>query len=610
MRLIKLVFTLALAFSALIGYAAEDIPVIEKSQVIVFINGQKFYVHTIKSGDTLFSIAKEYNTSVDIIKENNPKAADGIKIDQTIKIPVSEKEKTTKRRKKEFATHKVKAGETLYAIARQYNISVDKLREDNPDVNPQELSIGQTLWIRRAEMGNSSEQEAQSEMQEYAENLNKAEMDDTYIYHVVQAGETIYSLARRYEITEQEFASLNDISMGLKAGAMVRVPRPQVEEVVIEEPPTDKYGLKEGENVVFRALAPEQPLNIALMLPLNVGSRHNTNYVEFYQGFLLGLEVLKSQGRGETNLTLYNTAHDTVRIDSIVASQLFENTNLIIGPVYEDEMQPVLDYAVKNSVPVVSPLASIDSIQCSVIYQLAPDPAKKYDKVEELIDGNKEICLIYAASNDTEFESEILEKLEGKSYNSYTYTFNKESIFTPRTPSTRKLKETVDILNTDKDILFIVLASRETDVDRILGTFASVKVSNTERSIKVADYTVLGTSRWGRFNNIDHTTFFNNNVMMTSIYHAKRDNNAVKAFDSRYIQSYRTLPSLYAYRGYDAAIIFGLGMRSDINYNMLDKRYTPLQTSYKFVQAETGDRYINQEWTLVKYNNNYTITLQ
>lgn len=98
--------------------------------------------------------------------------------------------------------------------------------------------------------------------------------------------------------------------------------------------------------------------------------------------------------------------------------------------------------------------------------------------------------------------------------------------------------------------------------------------------------------------------------MMVSTYHAKRDNAAVRAFDSRYIRSYKSLPSLYAYRGYDAAIIFGQGMRGDIDYNMLDKRYTPLQTTYKFGQAAAGERYINQEWMLIKYNNNYTITLQ
>lgn len=97
---------------------------------------------------------------------------------------------------------------------------------------------------------------------------------------------------------------------------------------------------------------------------------------------------------------------------------------------------------------------------------------------------------------------------------------------------------------------------------------------------------------------------------MISTYHAKRDSKAVRDFDSRYIEAYGALPSLYAYRGYDTAMIFCAGMRGDIEYNMLDKRYTPLQTTYKFVRGNAGERYINQEWVRVNYNNDYTITIE
>lgn len=614
MRLTKLIVILSVVW-ATAAYADNQTPAIEKSQVIVFINGAKFYVHTVKSGDTLYSIAKTYGVEEDIIKANNSFVADGLKIDQTIKIPVTEKERETKKRKKDFASHKIKAGETLYSIARNYNISVATLREDNPGANPQSLTIGQTLWIRRADMGHSSEQERQEELQEYADNLSKASADG-YQYHIVQAGQTIYSLARQYGITEEEFAALNDISMGLKAGQMIRVPQSQEDNLALIDSANSSVdnavvaAQASNENILFRAIESDKPLNIALMLPLNVGGRANANYVEFYQGFLLGLEELKRDMRGNTNLTLYNTAHDSTKVEAIVKSPEFAGTNLIIGPVYEDEIKPVLQYATANATPVVSPLADIESTRHAALYQLAPNPATKYDKVAPLFDGNREIRLIYAESYDKEFEAEILAELEGKSFSAYTYSFNKESIFTPRNAAARPMKEAGEILDSDRDILFVVLANRETDVDRILGTFASSKSSNIERSIKVSDYVVLGTSRWGRFRNIDHTTFFNNDVVMISTYHAKRDSEAIRNFDSQYIKSYRSLPSLYAYRGYDTAIIFVKGMRSDIEYNMLDKRYTPLQTAYKFTQSSEGDKYTNSEWVRVNYNNNHTITIE
>ncbi|MBO5331474.1 MAG: LysM peptidoglycan-binding domain-containing protein [Alistipes sp.] len=615
MKIFKRFIAAGLIFTTLSGAAVELLPV-DKSPVIVFINGKKYYVHTVKSGDTLYSIAKAYEVGEDAIRDSNPGVADGLRIDQTVKIPVPEsailKAKAEKKRKKDYITHKVKAGQTLYAIARDYNISVATLREDNPSVNPQALSVGETLWIRRAAIGSSTEQQAQAEIAEYTDNLNKATDDDGFDHHVVKPGETIYSLSRRYGITEAEFAQLNDVSQGLKAGAIIRIPKAkEVEQEVVAEADNTPVQTTPGTEITFQKLDAMQDLNIALMLPMNINSKPNASYVEFYQGFLLGLDEVKKTSNGNTKLTVYNTSHDQLKVQQIVGSTMFEGTNLIVGPVYEDELNPVLQYAHKNSVPVVSPLANISAVQSPALYQLSPAPEKKYEKIGNLLDGGRDIYLIYASSNDKEFEQEIIKELHGRPYAAYNYSFtDQKSTFKPRNAEARAIESIDDILKGEKPCLFIVLANAETDVDRILGTISSSKVALTDRSEPSAQYVVMGTSRWGRFNNIDHTSYFNNNVVMISTYHAKRDSKAVRDFDSRYIEAYGALPSLYAYRGYDTAMIFCAGMRGDIEYNMLDKRYTPLQTTYKFVRGNAGERYINQEWVRVNYNNDYTITIE
>ncbi len=615
MKIFKRFIAAGLIFTTLSGAAVELLP-IDKSPVIVFINGKKYYVHTVKSGDTLYSIAKAYEVGEDAIRDSNPGVADGLRIDQTVKIPVPEsailKAKAEKKRKKDYITHKVKAGQTLYAIARDYNISVATLREDNPSVNPQALSVGETLWIRRAAIGSSTEQQAQAEIAEYTDNLNKATDDEGFDHHVVKPGETIYSLSRRYGITEAEFAQLNDVSQGLKAGAIIRIPKAkEVEQEVVAEADNTPAQTTPGTEITFQKLDAMQDLNIALMLPMNINSKPNASYVEFYQGFLLGLDEVKKTSNGNTKLTVYNTSHDQLKVQQIVGSTMFEGTNLIVGPVYEDELNPVLQYAHKNSVPVVSPLANISAVQSPALYQLSPAPEKKYEKIGNLLDGGRDIYLIYASSNDKEFEQEIIKELHGRPYAAYNYSFtDQKSTFKPRNAEARAIESIDDILKGEKPCLFIVLANAETDVDRILGTISSSKVALTDRSEPSAQYVVMGTSRWGRFNNIDHTSYFNNNVVMISTYHAKRDSKAVRDFDSRYIEAYGALPSLYAYRGYDTAMIFCAGMRGDIEYNMLDKRYTPLQTTYKFVRGNAGERYINQEWVRVNYNNDYTITIE
>lgn len=618
MRFFQLFITAGFILSTLSAVGSDLMPDVKRSTTIVFINGKKYIVHTVNKGETLYSLSKTYQISEEEIKQHNPAVADGLKIGQAIKIPVSEKQiaSNDKKRKKEFIAHKIKPGETLYAIAREYNISVAAIREDNPSLDPQSLEVGQTIWVRRTEVGSSSEQEAQEEIAEYTENLNKA-TDDGYKYFVVQPGETVYSLSRKHGLTEAEFAELNDISNGLKAGAMIRIPASKEDDVNLFDKAADELAMDAAaklhsseENIVFRAIPSTEELNVALMLPMNIDSRPNASYVEFYQGFLLGLEKLKEQGKGRTKLSVYNTEHNPLKVKEMVGGNDFADTDLIVGPVYEDELQPVLDFAVVNAVPVVSPLANITSVKSPALFQLAPDQNCKYEKIADLMDDSRDIYLIYAASYDKEFDQEIQALLQDKPHSAYTYSFDQKSIFTPKSATTPSIEGVEDIFKGEKPVTFVVLANSETDVDRILGTLSSAKVSLTERSEACSDYKVLGTSRWGRFNNIDQTSFFNNNVVMVSTYHAKRDSALVREFDSRYIETYNILPSLYAYRGYDTAIIFCGGMRSDIEYSMLDKVYTPLQTGYKFFSTEMGGKYINREWVRINYNNNYTITLQ
>lgn len=610
MRLFRILTTLCFALCVATGYATQLPPDIVKSEVIVFINGQKFYVHTVKGGETLYSIAKAYEVSEDVIKEHNRGLGETLNIDQTLKIPYTEK-KAEKRKKRDFIQHKVSQGETFYAIARKYEISVQVLREDNPDVDPQTMSIDQVIWVRKADMGESTEEQAQEQISEYAEQLTIA-ANDGYKYHVVQAGETVYSLSRQFGISEEEFYALNDVKEGLKQGAMVRYPAPEepkaAEQPVIEEQKRPTMTAN-GENMLFEALTSEEELKIALMLPLNVKGKINSSFVEFYQGFLLGLEDLKAAGH-KTHLTLYNTRHDALRVEEIVGSAEFEGTNLIVGPVYEDELSPVLRYAHENGVPVVSPLANIEVEMSPALYQLAPKKSEKYRKIADLLDGGKDIYLIYAAENDTEFEGEMMELLRGKEYMSYTYSYDKKSIFKPKSPNATPLEDVAEILKRDKQSLFIVMAKNEIDVDRILGTISSARFSISERGMRNSLHTVLGSSRWSRFNNIDPSTFFRNNVVMISTYHAKRNARVVREFDGRFIEAYKTLPSLYAYRGYDTAMIFGEGMRQDIMYNMLDRRYIPLQTSYKFTQSQPGGTFFNQEWVRVNYNTNFKLTIE
>lgn len=94
-----------------------------------------------------------------------------------------------------------------------------------------------------------------------------------------------------------------------------------------------------------------------------------------------------------------------------------------------------------------------------------------------------------------------------------------------------------------------------------------------------------------------------------STYHAKRDAERIRTFDKRYIAAFGSLPTLYSYRGYDAAVLFGTAMFGDVNDYFGNETFTPLQTPYRFERQSDGNR-VNTEWVRVIYNDNYTITLE
>ena len=600
---IKLTLAVLAAAMTLAAAAAE------KSQKIVYIDGAKYYIHTVRSGETIYSLSKLYGVGEQVIVASNPSLSAGLKADQNIKIPVTGSVKpqaSEKKLKRKFDMHYVESGETLYAISRKYEISVETILEDNPDIDPIHLAIGSRILIRKSEMGESSASQNMQQLEDYKDNLNSLS-DSEYTFHLVHAGETLYALARRFETTEDEIIRINSLTDGLKTGTIIKLPAKSVltdDGTDVGQPGStlqqnsDGYADNSAE-IFFESLGDNETLDVALLLPLSSGNSSRNYYVEFYEGFLLGLEDVKNAGKS-VSLTLFDTSHDYNKTAEIVSDMRFRRSKLIVGPVYEDELLPVLQFAEQNSIPVVSPLAHIANTGSNVLFQMSPDPERKLDKLRRLIGENTHVTLIYTDRTDKEFEKEMMEMLGGRPYATYKYTYVHHSANSGGSDMT-------PLLQNGLDNVFIVMADNETEVDRILAAIASADSGLVTRGHTAPKFTVIGNPRWLRYNNIDRAMFFKDRVSMVSTYHAKRDSEAVRSFDSRFVEAFGALPSLYAYRGYDAAVIFCNGMYGDIQYKMEDRRYRPLQTAYKFSAADGFSTHVNQEWMRVDYKNDFTI---
>lgn len=110
------------------------------------INGKQFIIHQVDPKETLYSISRKYGVAVALIREENPTVDAGLAVGQIVKVPY------TPRTKPKFdngtIVHKVSAKETLYSISKMYDVSVDDLKAWN-NLKDNSLSVGQDLNIRK-----------------------------------------------------------------------------------------------------------------------------------------------------------------------------------------------------------------------------------------------------------------------------------------------------------------------------------------------------------------------------------------------------------------------------------------------------------------------------
>lgn len=162
--------------------------------------------HKIQKGETAYFIAQKYKVSIDEIYKLNPESQNGIKDNQVLKIPVHHSENTISKQQ----THIVAPKETLFGLSKQYHVSVEAIQNANQETLANGLQIGQELIIPQ-NPDHSSKQE---------------NVISSKATHLVVAKESLFSIARQYNVSVQDLENLNrDILInGLQIGQTISIP--------------------------------------------------------------------------------------------------------------------------------------------------------------------------------------------------------------------------------------------------------------------------------------------------------------------------------------------------------------------------------------------------
>ena len=188
-------------------YADAVIEVILDYKNIPFVE-QEYY--TVKKGDSLWSIAKRFNTTVDILKEINNLKSNTLSIGQKLKIKknevIIEPEIDIIIPQEKYV---VKKGDTLYSIAKTYDVSIKDLKDFNNLVD-NTLSIGQELIIPSKEINTT--------------NIDIKPIE--YDYYTVKKGDTLYKIANINSVTVNDLKNVNNLDSNiLSIGQLLKVPK-------------------------------------------------------------------------------------------------------------------------------------------------------------------------------------------------------------------------------------------------------------------------------------------------------------------------------------------------------------------------------------------------
>lgn len=185
-------------------------------QLRIPINGdtsnEDYVVYTVKVGDTLYSIAKKYGVSVDVIINFNNLSSNLLSIGEKLRIPV----KNNIDMDNQFGTYVVKSGDTLYSIANRFGMTVSQLMEVN-NLENTTLSIGQVLRVTSGG-GNSSGIALGSSC--YGEGYK----EPTFLTYTVKRGDNLYNIARQYGTSVDALVKLNNLTNNnLSIGQVLKI---------------------------------------------------------------------------------------------------------------------------------------------------------------------------------------------------------------------------------------------------------------------------------------------------------------------------------------------------------------------------------------------------
>ncbi len=510
------------AFSAISVSAQQDTNDVALSGIVQEVGGKHYFFHHVKAGQTLYSIARAYSVSQDMVRLANTDIELGLKTDQMIRIPA-------------FA-HVAEPQETIFGIARLYGITIDQFHAFNPDIELSGLKIGQKVFLPGVRPG------------EAVEAMTATVSQQPHMPTSLPPDEMYKPPLTRHDSVMLELPSLRLSDLFIRA-----VPCEQAQ-------PKHTYHIALLIPLFLNELPDIESTDTLSGLISAISLTHKSfAFIPYYHGVLLAVDSIRNEGV-DIRLSVFDVDMDEQKARRAVSSFGFADMDLIIGPFYSQTLKYVSNFAFANNIAIVSPLLA-DKEQLRGfpnLFKATPSLEAQLNKLANYLSvtyGKENIIIVHnnqpqAIQVINNFKSTLSARLRGLS-GSTAYT---DSLM----PLPANLREVIYVREGMSGLASKFDPEKENIIITLIGGEAFLSNYLRELNLHTQSYkiAVFGIPDWKDYQSleIDYLQNLKVHIFTPDFFDYTEDH--IKDFVSKYRSAFKTEPAIDAFKGVQTAYFF------------------------------------------------------
>lgn len=607
------------AFSICANAQDYSAPQVTISKDKVRSNGKIYYSHVVLEKQTLYSICKAYNVTMEALDAANPDlrlSTEGLKAGQILLVPITEGTAAAD-----------EAGADVKSSSESADRNAGTAGAENAGISGTNGAAEETSTGTGNAAENSSNEttvKGKADGNQAIGGTGKAtqaqEAEREYFIHVVKWFEDLGSIASKFNVTADEIMALNSMSSTeLKRKQRLKIPvRPgqslnsadreateeeyarlaqaaESETVTEEETEEGKPETEETKEEQGGFLFPgmnSRDADLGLVMPFNASGKRNSQLMDFYCGALMASSDAGENGT-DVNLNVYDYSSGTPD------AGMLERNSFVIGPVSPYD---ILKTAESCGSWIVSPLDTRAEDIADTLGNVisAPSSAKAQAKdmaewIRQDFQHEDKLLVITQKGVSNEYSATITSALEASGLPMTSLSFT--------VLEGRNIQSRMQSLLTTNGSNRVVIASDNK-------SFVLEAIRNLYLLTSQNEHIILyGTSKIRSMDEIDIEQLHSLNFHVSLSYYVNYADKTVRDFVMRYRALFNAEPSQAAFQGYDVTSYFAnLSTLSGRRWESAMEGWRGLQSDFSLRKTEKGG-YINEAVRRIVYGKDYSVTL-